>query len=334
MANCCAITYIVFSGIATILAVVACFVPFLAIIDTENDGTMMSKLPGNAIVSQTQMAKRVANAESVTLVKCPVYSGKCTYFASGLSTELFLEEYGCQSGLTTARALGVLFVVFTGLSVLSQFLAVNNLRNVRRSKISSSLTGSAGLICGVIGAYNELNISQCLRNSYSFTADYNGMFMIMVSAIVILVGCAFHFFSIIGMIASWWCGCCGDQPAIYYSQYNVVAAPGQQGAAMYYQQQQAPLMNQQQPIVGSVLPPQQQVPLGYPQQQPIAYQQQQQYSPQQQAAYPPPQQQGYQQPPPQQGYQQPPPQQGYVYQQPPLEQQQHYTYQQRYSTTQ
>ncbi|CUE65940.1 membrane-associated protein, putative, partial [Bodo saltans] len=295
MANCCAITYIVFSGIAAILAITACFVPILSIVDTNyDDDGMMRKLPGSAIASHTQPSKRVASAESITEAQCPVFSGQCSgIWAYQYSTSEFLDQYGCKGGLTTARALCVLFIVFTCVSVLSQFLAINNLRNVRRAKISTSLTGSAGLICGVVGAYNQLNISQCLRNNYYFTGTYDGAFMVMISAIVILVGCAFHFFSTLGMIASWWCGCCGDQPGSYYNPYNL--APGQQGAAMYYNEQ-VPL-NQQQPIVGSVVPPQPQVPLGYPQpggyqQQPVGYAQQGGYqqqptgNPQQQVGYP------------------------------------------------
>ncbi|CUE65833.1 membrane-associated protein, putative, partial [Bodo saltans] len=229
MANCCAITYIIFSGIATILAFTACFVPILTIVNTNNDddSTMMRKLPGSTIASHAQPSKRVADAESVMEIQCPVFSGQCRgSFGGGPTTSEFLKNNACQDGLTSARALCVLFVTFTSISVLCQFQAISNLRNVRRAKISSSLTGSAGLICGVIGAYNQLNISQCLRNDLEFILEFNGMFMVMVSAIVILVGCAFHFFSTLGMIASWWCGCCGDQPGSYYNPYSL--APGQQ----------------------------------------------------------------------------------------------------------
>lgn len=248
--NRCAAVYIVVSSIATVVVIASCCVPLFIVTDEDASSSTMATMmahhvPGahQAIAASRNVTlvtaqRRVAEAQSVDLLKCPLYGGSCwgpSLRVPSLTTEELLDMVQCDDGLDLARAGHVIAVLLAATSTACQLPALVFEPFVRRAKLASFIFGIAAVICASITWRVELSISKCLHDSSSFTYTFDGDYLVMVSTIVLMSAGCLQAVASFGMLSSFWLRCLGDPPPSHYIQF----IPTQQ----QQQQQQAYIIN-------------------------------------------------------------------------------------------
>lgn len=266
MASCCSIVFVFFAGISLIVGVVSLFVPLFAITATTRlsyssdvHATTETQVPSGHPAHKFLQELGASSGSGSLSGNCPFFNGKCSGMFEDTETDAFLTLFGCSGLLGTSRAFGVIGAILAAKAVLIGLFAACTTspairtRRVGLFKFGCSGAAFANCVSAVINAHGQMNVRNCLMDSTTFGIVFNGLYLTMVSMIVVLVAGGIMGWCFIGMLCSWWCACCGEQPGrvVYIAQpVQYVAVQGQQTGVYAQPLVQSPVGCQQpqQPV--------------------------------------------------------------------------------------
>lgn len=272
MRSCCHLTFVVFTGIASIAAIVAVTVPLLMITSQGGSSTgAQSSVLSNAILNNGTVGisdkhraafRTQASSSPSSVLKCPLFGGYCSappggpvVFTQSITTTQFLELFDCPNSLGVARTFAVLSILMATATAIVGFLG-SRLEH-RRGFLKLVASGCAFVTCvfAGVGSNSQLHVKSCLMDSWLFVQTYDGYYLTMVSTIVELAAGGLMFWCMICMLCSYWCGWCGEPPgSLMYQQGGAVYIPIVAGQQPVYQGQGPPgamaMQYQQQPVYG------------------------------------------------------------------------------------